>query len=154
MTVRWNLVACNSMKEKWFFLGGTLLLAALVCSSCMSSVDGRTHFGMPFVKDAVESRYERPAREIWTAAKDVLNANGMLYTEDTLKSTLEASVNGRTVWVKVEELDKSVTRVTVEVRGKAGGTDMELAGEIDKQIAIRLATGNLTPGSAVHPQKQ
>lgn len=141
------------MKEKWF-LCGALLMAVLVFTGCHGSVDGRTHFGMPFVKDKVESRYTRPARDIWIAAKDVLNANGTLYTEDLLKSTLEASVNDRTIWVKVEELDKSVSRVIVEARGPAGGTDMELAGEIDKQIAIRLASGNLTPGAAVHPQQK
>jgi hypothetical protein len=42
-------------------------------------------------------------------------------------------------------LDTQVTQVIVQARTKAGGADVELAGEIDKQIAIRLATGNLSP---------
>ena len=74
--------------------------------------------------------------------------NGTLYSEDTLKSTLEASVNARTVWVKVQPLDTKVSQVWIQVRTKGGGTDMELAGEIDKQIAIRLAAGNLTPAQS------
>jgi hypothetical protein len=42
-------------------------------------------------------------------------------------------------------VDTKVTRVVVQVRTKAGAPDVALAGEIDKQIALRLATGNLTP---------
>jgi hypothetical protein len=100
--------------------------------------------GMP-VKDRVEARYERPPMEIWAAAKDVLAYNGTLYSEDTLKSTLEASVNSRKVWVYVVPLDTQVTQLVIQARTKAGGADVELAGELDKQIAIRLATGNLSP---------
>jgi hypothetical protein len=86
--------------------------------------------------------------EIWQAAKDVLSFNGKLYSEDVMRSTLEASVNTRTVWVKVEPADQQTTRVVVQARTKSGGTDLELASEIDKQIALRLATGNLSPATA------
>ena len=84
---------------------------------------------------------------MWAAAKDVLKFNGTLYSEDHLRSTLEASVDTRTVWVKVEPVDQRITKVSVQVRTKAGGADIALAGEIDKEIAVRLATGNLTPAS-------
>jgi len=124
---------------------------ALIVSGCMTSVDGRQHAGVPFVKDRLESRYERSPMEIWQAAKDVLSFNGKLYSEDVMRSTLEASVNTRTVWVKVEPADQQTTRVVVQARTKGGGTDLELASEIDKQIALRLATGNLTPAT---PQRQ
>ena len=120
---------------------------ALIVSGCMTSVDGRQHAGVPFVKDKLESRYERSPMEIWQAAKDVLSFNGKLYSEDVMRSTLEASVNTRTVWVKVEPADQQTTRVVVQARTKSGGTDLELASEIDKQIALRLATGNLTPAT-------
>jgi hypothetical protein len=113
----------------------------------MTSVDGRQHAGVPFVKDKLESRYERSPMEIWQAAKDVLSSLGKLYSEDVMRSTLEASVNTRTVWVKVEPADQQTTRVVVQARTKGGGTDLELASEIDKQIALRLATGNLTPAA-------
>lgn len=85
--------------------------------------------------------------EIWNAAKDVLNFNGRLYGEDVLQSTLEASVNTRTVWVKVEPVDSATTRVTVQARTKGGGSDVDLASDIDKQIALRLQSGNLTPAT-------
>ena len=116
-------------------------------SGCTTAVDGRMTPGMPFVKDSVEARYEKPVLEVWTAAKDVLNYNGRVYSEDVMKSTLEASVNQRTVWVKVEPIDDKVTKVTAQARTKMGAGDVGLASEIDKQIAIRLATGNLAPAN-------
>lgn len=138
------------MKMKWILWLGAWVMT-LVISGCVTGLDGRQRPGMPLVKRTIESRYKRPATEIWTAAKDVLKYNGTLYSEDLLKSTLEGAVNERTVWVKVEELDPQVTRVTVQTLTKGGLADLELAGEIDKQIAIRLATGNLTPSAPSAP---
>jgi hypothetical protein len=74
-----------------------------------------------------------------------LNATGTIVNEDVMQSTVSAHVDAKTVRVKVEELDKKTTRLTVQCRTKMGGTDLDLAGEIDKQIAIRLATGTLSP---------
>jgi hypothetical protein len=141
------------MNTKWLF--GAIVLAACVWTSgCVTSVDGRRHVGMPLVKDRVEGQYERTQLEAWTAAKDVLAYNGQLYGEDVLKSTLEASVNDRTVWVRIEPLDEKITRVVVQTRTKTGTPDLELAGEIDKQIAIRLATGNLSPATRAAAPKR
>ncbi|HTG45404.1 MAG TPA: hypothetical protein VK633_12820 [Verrucomicrobiae bacterium] len=139
------------MNMKWVFLLG-ICGCALLLNGCVNSLDGRQRVGMPLIKDRIESRYKRSATEIWAAAKDVLKYNGALYSEDLLKSTLEGAVNERTVWVKVEELDPQVTRVIVQTRTKAGLADLELAGELDKQIAVRLATGNLTPGTTAYPR--
>jgi len=132
------------MKLNALFLSVAVVSGGLL-AGCVSSPDGRQHFGVPFTKDRITSAYEREVREVWAAAKDVLNYNGKLYTEDVLKSVLEASVNQRTVWVKVEQIDANRTRVLVQARNSAGGADVGLAAELDKQIAIRLATGNLTP---------
>ena len=41
------------------------LALAVVVSGCVTSVDGRQHAGVPFVKDKLESRYERSPMEIW-----------------------------------------------------------------------------------------
>lgn len=129
------------------FLWLSVCASALVISGCVNTIDGRQGFGVPLVKDRVEGRFERSPHQVWTAAKDVLAYNGTLYSEDTLQNVLEASVDTRTVWVKVEPVDPKVTRALVQVRTKGGGTDQELAGEIKTQIAVRLATGNLTPAA-------
>ena len=137
------------MKIKW--LCGVVGVAWLTLSTgCVSTPDGNHVFAVP-AKDKFYSKYQRPAREVWAAAKDVIRYNGALVGEDVLQSTLRGTVNERRVWVKVEELDDQVTQVIVQVRTRGGLTDLELAGEIDKQIAIRLATGNLVPGSVAYP---
>ncbi len=136
------------MKSKWI-LSLTLGMAALVLSGCVETLDGRHQAGMPLVKDRIEGRYESSPAQLWAAAKDVLKHQGTLVSEDTLKNVLEASVDERTIWVKVEEFDTRTTRLLVEARTKGGSPDLEMAAFIDKQIAVRLATGNLTPASPV-----
>lgn len=106
---------------------------------------------MPFIKDQFQGRYERPVLEVWKAAKDVLAYNGNLYSEDVMRSSLEAAVEGKTVWMKIEAVDPKVTQITTQVRTKGGGTDLELARELDKQIAVRLATGTMPPPPTRQP---
>src|SRR5688572_30185866 len=96
------------MNKKWIFTA-VVLVGSFILSGCVPTVDGRRQLGVPLVKDSLEARYERSPMEIWGAAKEVLRYNGQLYGEDVLKSTLEAAVNTRTVWVKVEPLDDRVT---------------------------------------------
>ena len=134
------------MKRKLIFVEA-ICAGAVLLAGCVNTIDGRREMGIPLLKDSVAGRYERPTLEVWAAAKDVLKFNGTLYSEDMLRSTLEASVDTRTVWVKVEPVDQRITKVSVQARTKGGGADIALAGEIDKEIAVRLATGNLTPTS-------
>jgi hypothetical protein len=115
-----------------------LTLAGVLLTGCVRTVDGHLKPGVPFAKDKIESRYERPVNEIFAAAKAVLADNGTLVREDTINKTVEAKVDTRTVRVKVQEQDPTVSHVVVQVRTKGGGSDVDLASEIDKQIALRL----------------
>lgn len=126
----------------------TVCVSAAWMSGCVSTVDGRQQVGVPFIKDQFQGRYERPVLEVWKASIDVLSYNGNLYSQDVMRSTLEATVEGKTVWMKVQAVDPKVTEITVQVRTKGGGTDLELARELDKQIAVRLATGTLPAPAA------
>jgi hypothetical protein len=127
------------MKRKLFAL---FLVAGMagVMTGCVETVDGRSQAGVPFVKDKVEGRYEVPVGQVFEAAKKVLAFNGTLTSENTINHSLEAKVNQESVWVRVEEVDaaKPVTHVIVQSRTKAGGTDLDLAHEIEKQIALNL----------------
>lgn len=146
---RWLFVVASLlMKLKWI-LSLALGAMALGLSGCVENLDGRRSAGVPFVKDRVEGRYERSPAELWTASKDVLKYQGTLLSEDTLKNVLEASVDERRIWIKVEEFDTKTSRVLVQARTKGGVADMEMAAFIDKQIAVRLASGNLTPATPV-----
>src|SRR5437867_11160662 len=94
-------------------------VGALLLGGCVGTIDGRKAPGVPFTKDKLERRYERTTHEIWDAAKDVLKYNGRLYSEDMLQSTLEASVDQRTVCVRVEQVDDNVSKVRVQARTSA-----------------------------------
>jgi len=118
--------------------------AVLLVAGCVPTVTGRSTMGVPFVKDAVEGHYERPLDQVYEAAKDVVKFNGtlinesILHTETNTVKTVEGKVNQRTVWVRVEPMDPKVTGVAVQTRTKGGGTDIDLAHEIEKQIALKL----------------
>ena len=132
----------------------TRLLALGVCgmmvvlAGCIGTLDGKHQAGVPFVSDTVEGRYERPLDSVWKAAKDTLSYNGIVSVENVVGKTLEAKVDTRTVWMRVEAVTPNLTRVEIQVRTKGGGSDKQLAAELDKQIAVRLATGNLMPATA------
>jgi hypothetical protein len=116
-------------------------LLALFSTGCVRTVDGRREVANPLVQDKIVRVYERPVSQCWAAAKEVLTANGTLFSEDVMQSAVSARVDTRTVRVKVEEVEKDkITRMTVQVRTKLGNSDLDLAGEIDKQIALRLVT--------------
>ena len=129
------------MKTNFSFsalLAGLCLLALTV--GCYHTVDGRNRTGKPFSKDQLESRYERPSDQVFAAAKEVLAFSGTLTGENTIAKTLEAKVDNNRVWVKVDEVEPNICRVIVQARKGGGGGNVDLASEIDKQIALQLQT--------------
>jgi hypothetical protein len=129
------------MKLKIF---AVLCGAILIGVSCVSTVNERTSPGFPFVKDKVEGRYERSVDQVFEASKQVLKTNGVLVREGVLYNqtnqvkTVEGKVNQRNVWVRIEEIDPKVTAVIVQARTAGGGADLDLAHELEKQIALKL----------------
>ena len=118
-----------------------VLSVAVLLTGCVSTVDGHMKMGVPLVKDKIESRYERSVPQLIAASKAVLARNGSLVADDTINNTITGRVDTRTVWVKAYEIDpRGVSGVIVQARTKAGAADVDLASEIDKQIALHLAT--------------
>ncbi|MBC8096221.1 MAG: DUF3568 family protein [Akkermansiaceae bacterium] len=125
-----------------------LLGLALLGAGCVKTVTGGKTAAVPFIKDKIESRYERPAEQVFQAAKDVITFNGTLVHEGTLYGqtnaignmvkTVEGKVNQRTVWVRIEQVEPRISAVAVQTRTSGGGSDIDLAAEIDKQIALKL----------------
>ena len=131
------MIALEAMNRKLIALLSLACLAGLM-TGCVSTLDGHSKMGMPFSKDRIVSRYERPVETIFASAKDVLKLMGALYGENTIKKTLEAKVDTRTVWVKIDQIDAKVSQVTVQARTSGGGADIDLASEVDKRIALQL----------------
>lgn len=117
---------------------------ALLGAGCVSTVTDRTTPGMPLVKDRIQGRYERSVDEIFKAAKEVVKENGVLvnesilYNQTNLVKTVEGKVNQRNVWVRVEAIDPKITEVTVQTRTPGGLSDIDLAHELEKEIALKL----------------
>lgn len=118
--------------------------AVILGAGCVSTVTERSTPGMPFIKDRVEGRYERSVDQVFGAAKAVVRKNGVLvnegtlYNETNLVKTVEGKVDQRNVWVRVEAVDPKVTSVVVQTRTPAGGADLDLAHELEKEIALEL----------------
>jgi hypothetical protein len=134
------------MKLKW----PLVLLACvstLFVNGCVDTVDGRHKAGMPFQKDRAEGRYARPPADLWAAAKDVLKYHGTINSEDITRQSLQGNVDERDIWITVGAVDATVSQVIVQARSKGGFADYQMAAYLEKEIAVRLASGNLSPAS-------
>jgi len=133
------------MKMKIF---AALFGVAVLAVGCVDTVGGHKTTGVPFIKDTIEARYERPVNDVFEAAKEVIKFNGTLVSEHTLfgvtntvgnvAKVVEGKINQRNVWVRMEQIDPKVTAVAVQTRTPAGGADIDLAASVDKQIALKL----------------
>ena len=128
------------MKKIFAILVGAILVGA----GCVSTVNERTSPGLPFVKDRVEGRYERSVDQVFEASKQVVKTMGVLVREGVIYGgtnevkTVEGKVNQRNVWIKVEGIEPKITSVIVQTRTPGGGADIDLAHELEKQIALKL----------------
>jgi len=126
------------------FIATIFTAALLVGAGCVNTVTDRTTPGMPLVKDRIQGRYERAVEPIFQAAKEVIKENGILVNESVLYNqtnvvkTVEGKVNQRSVWVRVEAIDPKITEVTVQTRTPGGLSDIDLAHELEKEIALKL----------------
>ncbi len=132
------------MKTKLILL---LVLTGIAASvvGCINTVTGTKTAAVPFLKDRVEARYERAADQVFAAAKSALTRNGTidsagaLFNQTNAVSVVSGKVKQASVYIRVEALEPHLSDVTVQVRGNHGGADVDLAHEIDKEIALELS---------------
>jgi hypothetical protein len=140
-----NGCACiTPMKTKiYFLLALTVMTAGVV--GCINTVSGRKTAAVPWKRDRVEGRYERTLEQVFAAAREVMLANGTINIDGELHNTvnparfIEAKVKQCNVWVRVEQIAPGVTSVVVQTRTTKGGTNLELAIELEKEVALKLA---------------
>lgn len=116
---------------------------AVITGGCVDTVTGSHASGFP-VSDSVEGRYQRPIDDVYGAAIQVINNNGVLLTEyiphdstNTVRA-LQAKVDRERIYIRVEAVDPQITQVTVQARTAVGG-DVEEAHQLEKEIALQLA---------------
>jgi hypothetical protein len=146
LTVGGGLIASTVMKLKWTAIL-TACMAALFLTGCVGTLDGRKQAGVPFQKDRAEGRYQRPVADLWAAAQDVLKYHGKVSSVDTARQSLQGNVDERDVWISVSAVDSNISKVLVQARSKGGFGDYQMAAYLEKEIAVRLASGNLSPAA-------
>jgi hypothetical protein len=130
------------MKTKIFaaFVG-----IAIVAIGCVSTVTDTHTAAVPLQRDSVEGRYQRTVDQVYQASVQIIQNNGVVLTEfiphDTTNTvrSLQGKVGQRDVWVRVEAVDPQITQVTMQVRTRWGNGDIDLAHELEKEIALQLA---------------
>jgi hypothetical protein len=131
------------MKTK---LLAALIVGLLITAGCVDTVTGGKTAGVPFIRDTVDAAYKVPPDVIFVVVKEVISKDGVLtdygvhQSSTNAMNVVQGRVNQRTVRVGIAPMDAQVTSVSVQVRTDGGGSDMELAHQIDKEIAVRLAS--------------
>lgn len=115
-------------------------------AGCVSTVNERSTAGVPFLKDKVEAVYPRSLEQVFAAAKEVMMDRGALINEGVLylnqtnsARAIEGKVEKRKIWIRVEAVEAALTKVIVQARTTGGGSDMQLAAQLDKEIALKLS---------------
>lgn len=109
-----------------------------VLSGCVQTPDGHSAGGFP-TKDTIISRYDRPAQQVVAATSAVLSRDGKILVDNVVNNTFQARINQASVWVKIWDVNGKVTQTKVQARSSMGG-DIELAAQIDKEIALQIAS--------------
>ena len=122
---------------------------AMVTGGCVTTVSDTQTPALTFGKDRVPGRYERSVDQVYQAAFKVMSTEGVVVKEyiphDTANNarSLQGKVNDCNVWISVaSEDDPKVTAVEVEARTKWGTSNIELAHELEKEIALQLQSGS------------
>ena len=121
-------------------------VAVVAATGCVHTVTDSNTFAVSYGKDSVAGRYQRPLNVVYEAAKSVIGSDGVLLTEfiphdyTNAVLSLQGRVNDCKVWVRVEQVDPRISQVDVQARTTWGRVDLDLVHEIEKEIAIKLAT--------------
>jgi hypothetical protein len=133
----------GGMLKTIFF--AALVGIAMVVTGCVSTVTETHTAAVPLQRDRVEGRYQRTVDQVYQASVQVVQHNGVVITEyiphDTTNTvrSLQGKANQCDVWLSVESVDSQITQVTVEARTKWGNSNIDLAHELEKEIALQLA---------------
>lgn len=126
------------------FLNLALVLAAVVLAGCVGTVTENQPGLKPAYQDRLEGRYLKSVDEVFEAAKRALNSFGTVSSEGKVLTgsnqvrVAEGEINGRRIYVRIEEIDPQVTGAIVQVRTRMGGTDLRIAKDLIRRIAVEL----------------
>lgn len=126
-------------------LTSLLLVVGLVSLvGCVSKVTETQPGPKPAYQDRVENRYAKSAVQVYDAAQKAVTSFGnvtragnvLVATNQTY--TVEGEVNGRSIYIRIEEVAPKSTTTVVQVRTSMGGTDLRVAKDVSRQIGVFL----------------
>ena len=123
-----------------------LLLVAVAAGliGCVSKVTETQPGPKPAYQDRIENRYAKGVDQVYDAAQKAVNSFGNVTRAATVLSTtnqvrtVEGEINGRSVYVRLEEVAPKTTTAVVQVRTSMGGTDLRVAKDVLRQIGVYL----------------
>jgi hypothetical protein len=123
-----------------------LLLAVLALSlvGCVAKVTDTNPGLKPAYQDRVTNQYQKSVDQVFEATKQAVNSYGNVTRADTVLAatnqvrTVEGVINGRAIYIRLEEVKPKTTTAVVQVRTRAGGTDLRVAADVVRQIGVFL----------------
>jgi len=129
------------MKAKVF---AAVVGMAIINAGCVKTVTDTHTATVSFGKDRVEQRFERTLDQVYQAAIHVVQQDGTVVTEYVPHDTTNVvrsfmgKVDQCNVWVRVEAVDPKITSIIVETRTKWGNKNIDLAAQLNTEIALQL----------------
>jgi len=120
------------------------LTMALGLTGCVHTVTENRPGQLPAYRDRLEVRYQKPLDVVFEASKRALTSFGNITAEGKVYATtnevriVEGMVNGRSIYMRVEQIDPVVTSAIVQVRTSMGGTDLRIAKNLVQRMAIEM----------------
>jgi hypothetical protein len=118
--------------------------ATLGLAGCVSKVTQDNPGKPPAYRDRLEAQYQQPAQKVFEAAKRAFNSYGTITRESSSISSanqlcyIEGTLNADRVWIRIEGVSPSATKMLVQIRAPFGGTNLQMANELIKQTEIEL----------------
>lgn len=123
-----------------------LLLVAVAVGliGCVSKVTETQPSSKPAYQDRIENRYAKSVDQVYAAAQKAVESFGNVTRAGNVLSatnqvrTVEGEINGRSIYIRLEEIAPRTTTAVVQVRTKLGSTDLRVAKDVVRQIGVYL----------------
>jgi len=119
-------------------------VAGLAAAGCVSTVNDSHSVAIWPQRDQFEQKYPRTVDQVYNASIKVVSTDGALVSEFTphdatnVVRSLEARVNNRDVFIRVEAAGPAAADLKVQARTRHGTADIELAHQLSTEITVEL----------------